>query len=595
MKTRLDKHKDKSSLLPRSADPLRAAASEGKVSFVDNRPEAVVQQKLNEMANGSRQIEEVGAVQSLVDEYAQNQTPILQRKENNTGLPDQLKSGIESLSGLSMDDVKVHRNSDKPAQLQAHAYAQGTEIHLAHGQEEHLPHEAWHVVQQKQGRVKPTMQMKGKVNVNDEAELENEADVMGRKALQLKAIEVQGRDSLDTRSTSNAAPIQRLVIAKDFNANDKEVDKKEGPPFQLATIQFEGSYDLNLYKSSILDYLKRMGEEHAKPVIEMRAYDSALPEAIEKYLHSAGEIILSWGVKESFSMRYKTLRDETMKPDNAVDETPEKETQDLIGKLPELELDSTDKSLPGFLGHNKELMKPKDMMGRGEMMIPAPEFTDLSEKENGELEAIWQGKAKERYSLHVRQMAKLILNQRAKSVEKPPRVPRLNRSNSIVRPDTLTITNLVAGDEDMTRGVVLQAVQSAFAKGVKQVLLTVEHTGTSKEKYGRISYQIDLLRKSGFDVDTSRMLKEGEFGKAQQSGIRKDEPGDNSPARSVLRITPEKPRPSTNDARTTILEQGWLKDYLKWYQQHVHENTDDAMEYMSITGLQYLTEVHGYK
>jgi hypothetical protein len=123
MKTRLDKHKDKSSLLPRSADPLRAAASEGKVSFVDNRPEAVVQQKLNEMANGSRQIEEVGAVQSLVDEYAQNQTPILQRKENNTGLPDQLKSGIESLSGLSMDDVKVHRNSDKPAQLQAHAYA----------------------------------------------------------------------------------------------------------------------------------------------------------------------------------------------------------------------------------------------------------------------------------------------------------------------------------------------------------------------------------------------------------------------------------------------------------------------------------------
>lgn len=74
---------------------------------------------------------------------------------NNTGLPDQLKSGIESLSGISMDDVKVHYNSSKPAAVNAHAYAQGTDIYVAPGQEHHLPHEAWHVVQQKQGRVQP--------------------------------------------------------------------------------------------------------------------------------------------------------------------------------------------------------------------------------------------------------------------------------------------------------------------------------------------------------------------------------------------------------------------------------------------------------
>ena len=104
--------------------------------------------------------------------------------ENKTGLPDKLKAGIENLSGISMDDVKVHYNSDKPAQLQAHAYAQRTDIHVASGQEKHLPHEAWHVVQQKQGRVKPTMQMKGKVNINDDAGLEKEADVMGAKAFQ---------------------------------------------------------------------------------------------------------------------------------------------------------------------------------------------------------------------------------------------------------------------------------------------------------------------------------------------------------------------------------------------------------------------------
>ncbi|MGY8938739.1 MAG: eCIS core domain-containing protein [Flavobacteriales bacterium] len=85
-----------------------------------------------------------------------------------------------------MSDVKVHYNSPKPAQLQAHAYAQGNQIHLASGQEKHLPHEAWHVVQQKQGRVAPTTQLKGKVNINDNAGLEKEADVMGAKALQLR-------------------------------------------------------------------------------------------------------------------------------------------------------------------------------------------------------------------------------------------------------------------------------------------------------------------------------------------------------------------------------------------------------------------------
>lgn len=128
------------------------------------------------------------------DENQANDAPVqrkgvsLEKKTNTTGLPDQLKSGIENLSGYSMNDVKVHYNSSKPAQLRAHAYAQGSEIHIAPKQEEHLPHEAWHVVQQKQGRVKPTMQMKG-VGINDETRLEREADVMGAKAMQLKSVD----------------------------------------------------------------------------------------------------------------------------------------------------------------------------------------------------------------------------------------------------------------------------------------------------------------------------------------------------------------------------------------------------------------------
>ena len=103
-------------------------------------------------------------------------------KANNTGLPDQLKNGIEHLGGYDMSDVKVHYNSSKPAQLKAHAYAQGTDIHLGPGQEQHLPHEAWHVVQQKQGRVRATLQKKGSIDVNNDKELESEADRIGHLA-----------------------------------------------------------------------------------------------------------------------------------------------------------------------------------------------------------------------------------------------------------------------------------------------------------------------------------------------------------------------------------------------------------------------------
>jgi hypothetical protein len=106
--------------------------------------------------------------------------------QNHTGLPDALKSGVESLSGLSLDDVRVHYNSPKPVQLQALAYTQGTDIHVAPGQERHLPHEAWHVVQQAQGRVRPTMKMMDGIKVNDDSGLEHEADVMGVKALHQK-------------------------------------------------------------------------------------------------------------------------------------------------------------------------------------------------------------------------------------------------------------------------------------------------------------------------------------------------------------------------------------------------------------------------
>ena len=154
-----------------------------ETEFVDNRHEFVAQRILQETVHNSSQAKNAVQLQTMANNHVAQQQVLIQKKENGTGLPDNLKSGVENLSGYSMDDVNVHRNSDKPAELQAHAYAQGTDIHLGAGQEKHLPHEAWHVVQQKQGRVKPTKQLKGKTNINDDVGLENEADVMGAKAL----------------------------------------------------------------------------------------------------------------------------------------------------------------------------------------------------------------------------------------------------------------------------------------------------------------------------------------------------------------------------------------------------------------------------
>lgn len=148
------------------------------------------------------------------------------------GLPHPLRSGIEALSGLSMDGVRVHYNSAEPAQLQALAFAQGSDIHLAPGQEHHLPHEAWHVVQQAQGRVRPTMQMKQGTAINDDASLEQEADEMGARALHMGSTQrVALRHA--ALAASSTAPRQRKVgfefqmLASDvtlYNKND-EVEK----------------------------------------------------------------------------------------------------------------------------------------------------------------------------------------------------------------------------------------------------------------------------------------------------------------------------------------------------------------------------------
>lgn len=110
--------------------------------------------------------------------------PVFQRQKsqrpeadrpNLTGIPVQMKLDFERRSGLSFDDVRVHYHSEKPAQLQALAYTQGTQVYVGPGQERHLPHELGHVIQQKRGAVRPTA-LRGGVPVNESPDLERSAD-----------------------------------------------------------------------------------------------------------------------------------------------------------------------------------------------------------------------------------------------------------------------------------------------------------------------------------------------------------------------------------------------------------------------------------
>ncbi len=153
------------------------------------------------------------------------------QQENQTGLPDTLKAGVEQLSGYSLDTIRVHYNSAAPAEMDASAYTQGTEIHVGPGQEQHLPHEAWHVVQQMQGRVQPTVQMKSAA-INDDEGLEREADVMGERAIQMNpadpdiSTEDQSKPLLST-FTMQLMPKRRRSKSSDSESSDSESSDSE--------------------------------------------------------------------------------------------------------------------------------------------------------------------------------------------------------------------------------------------------------------------------------------------------------------------------------------------------------------------------------
>lgn len=110
-------------------------------------------------------------------------------KEESPGkLPPDVQAGMEASFGMDFSGVRIHQGS-QAASLGALAYTQGSDIHFAPGQydpqsqkgRELLGHELTHVIQQSDGRVGTTGDVKG-VPLNDDPGLEREADNLGARA-----------------------------------------------------------------------------------------------------------------------------------------------------------------------------------------------------------------------------------------------------------------------------------------------------------------------------------------------------------------------------------------------------------------------------
>lgn len=185
--------------------------------------------------------------------------PIAPRSDAAGGLPEGLRAGLESLGAVALDGVRVHRDSARPARLGALAYTEGSDIYLGPGQAARLPHEAWHVVQQRQGRVRRTGRVDGRA-LNDDAGLEAEADDMGGRA----GAHPAGRatTAAPAASCSGAAVVQRVIAGLEWVQVDGDVPDS----WVDAYLNDVTHPQTHLYEADIVEYLASVGLADLLPI-----------------------------------------------------------------------------------------------------------------------------------------------------------------------------------------------------------------------------------------------------------------------------------------------------------------------------------------
>lgn len=158
-------------------------------------------------------------------------TAILPETPPNKDLPGDLQSKMENAFSTDFSKVNIHKASQKALNLNALAFTQGENIHFAPGQfnpgsetgRNLIGHEFTHVMQQRNGTVKPTSVLGKGLNLNDDRGLENEADNLGKKAVLGESITKYRSPSLGIRNAQRY-PVQAKtnVIQRNIK-NSKEL------------------------------------------------------------------------------------------------------------------------------------------------------------------------------------------------------------------------------------------------------------------------------------------------------------------------------------------------------------------------------------
>lgn len=200
-------------------------------------------------------------------------------------LPNAIMQRFERKSGVPLDDVRVHYNSDKPDKFDAEAYARGNEIFIGPGNERDLEHEVGHVVQQKMGQVRPTGIEHG-FAVNRSPALEHGADV----------------GAIPQAVGAAAAPVVQCRRKNPFT-NSK---------FKGASINNKGGSETvgSLYfgGSSSDEYSKGEWEEMTNTIDEYLRAKENLEEA-ENYVHELEEKVCAFLINAKSGGRIRIAHD----------------------------------------------------------------------------------------------------------------------------------------------------------------------------------------------------------------------------------------------------------------------------------------------
>lgn len=143
-----------------------------------------------------------------------------QSSSGGTPLADAMRAKFERQFSMSMDDVRVHYNSDEPAKFDAGAYTYGSHIFIGPSQEKLLEHEIGHVVQQKRGVVRPTGREHG-LAVNRSPVLEHSADTgdvtraMGRDAEPVVQCHRRDRKQYPAGKNGEDSELVKKLLAKE--------------------------------------------------------------------------------------------------------------------------------------------------------------------------------------------------------------------------------------------------------------------------------------------------------------------------------------------------------------------------------------------